>query len=90
MILLIVLSACLCVLVWVCSYELTWHMAFVLFVRVPLQTVDLVYKAWIEKAEPFVNTILLGPGFICGAIWALAQISWFYANAKYDIVVEHR
>ena len=87
MILLIVLSVCLCGYVLMNSHG-TWHLD--LFVRVQLQTVDLVYKAWIEKAEPFVNTILLGPGFICGAIWALAQISWFYANAKYDIVVEHR
>jgi hypothetical protein len=37
----------------------------------------------VEKTEPYVNTVLIGPGFLCGFIWAIAQISWFYANAKY-------
>jgi len=40
----------------------------------------IAYKQGYKGEEPWVNKPLIGPGFVCGAIWAIAQIGWFYAN----------
>merc|ERR1719198_2940246 len=49
--------------------------------------VYIVYMQGYKNTEPFINKLLVGPGFVCGAIWAVAQISWFYANANLPLAV---
>lgn len=42
--------------------------------------VYIIYKQGVKGGEPWVNKPLIGPGFVCGMVWAIAQIGWFYAN----------
>eukprot|EP00041_Stephanoeca_diplocostata_P009425 m.145294 g.145294 ORF g.145294 m.145294 type:complete len:414 (+) comp17731_c0_seq1:47-1288(+) len=47
----------------------------------------ILYKQWWLGGEPWVNKPLIGPGFACGAVWAFAQIGWFFANANLPLSV---
>ena len=50
-------------------------------------TIYCVYKQWYTSKEPWVNIPLIGPGFACGAVWAFAQIGWFYANNNLSMAI---
>jgi len=46
----------------------------------------LVYCAY-KKNKPVINPEIVLPSFISGLVWAIAQISWFYANTALALVV---
>jgi len=46
----------------------------------------IVYCA-IKRNRPAVFPQAILPGFLCGAMWAVAQISWFFANSELSLVV---
>jgi len=50
-------------------------------------TFYLILYCVIKKNHPAMYNQSLLPGFICGFMWAIAQISWFYANSQLSMVV---
>eukprot|EP01116_Phalansterium_solitarium_P005375 TRINITY_DN1694_c0_g1_i4.p2 TRINITY_DN1694_c0_g1~~TRINITY_DN1694_c0_g1_i4.p2 ORF type:complete len:369 (-),score=149.97 TRINITY_DN1694_c0_g1_i4:632-1738(-) len=46
----------------------------------------LIYCA-AKRNRPAVFPQAILPGFICGAMWAIAQISWFFANNALSLVI---
>jgi hypothetical protein len=50
-------------------------------------TVFVMTYAAARRNAPTVFAEILLPGYVSGIIWAIAQISWFYANRSLDFVV---
>lgn len=46
----------------------------------------LIYCA-VKRNNPQVFPQAILPGFVCGAMWAVAQISWFFANDSLSLVI---
>jgi len=50
-------------------------------------TCFLIVYCIIKRNKPVVFPNAILPGFICGFFWAIAQISWFFANGSLPLVV---
>ena len=60
----------------------------ILFASFAIMVLYGFYLQFIADEGPiYINTGLVVPGFASGAIWACAQIGWFYANDNLSMVV---
>jgi len=56
-------------------YYVFWHFTGIMVLS---SIVFLVYCGW-KKNKPVINPEIILPAFASGCMWAVAQISWFYA-----------
>jgi len=52
-----------------------------------MSTFYLILYCIIRRNRPSVFPSAILPGFVCGFLWAVAQISWFFANNALSLVV---
>lgn len=68
-------NAAKCAVLMNVFYYVFWHFTGIMVLS---SIVFLVYCGW-KKNKPVINPEIILPAFASGCMWAVAQISWFYA-----------